>query len=126
MGEASEHLLKLPIDAIEESVDATPAVACSEEELLLVLQDLAKENFVAKVWDLGKGAEKRKKMGYPQEYLYVFKYPCKLMRRDVQESGVSFENVLIYSKVNDRKIPSKQVFIVSFHKNRSKKRERKG
>ncbi len=100
MGEASEHLLKLPIDAIEESVDATPAVACSEEELILVLQDLvkavdeksyipqtptaenpalsddyvfytsdenrilkdlSKENFVAKVRDLGKGAEKRKK-----------------------------------------------------------------
>lgn len=165
MGEASEHLWKLPIDAIEESVDATPAVVCSDEELLLVLQDLAKavdeksyipqtptaenpalsddyvfytsdenrilkdlskENFVAKIQDLGKGAEKRKKMGYPQEYLYVFKYPCKLLRRDVQESGVSFENVLIYIKVNDRKIPSKQVFIVSFHKNRSKKRERKG
>lgn len=100
MGEASEHLLKLPIDAIEESVDATPAVACSEEELILVLQDLvkavdeksyipqtptaenpalsddyvfytsdenrilkdlSKENFVAKVRDLGKGAEKREK-----------------------------------------------------------------
>ena len=161
MKETSEHLRKLPIDAIEESVDATPAVACGEGELLLVLQDLAKavddgtyipqtpttdnsalsddyvfntsdenailkdlskENFVAKVRDVGKGAEKRKKMGYPQEYLYIFKYPCKLMRRDAEESGMSSENVLIYIKVNDRKIPEEKVFIVSFHKNRPKKR----
>ncbi|MBQ9768037.1 MAG: hypothetical protein IJW37_08040 [Lachnospiraceae bacterium] len=161
MGETLEHLRKLPIDAIEESVDATPAVACSEDELLHVLQDLAKavdektyipqtptvenpalsddyvfntsdenmilkdlskENFVAKVRDVGKGAEKRKKMGYPQEYLYIFKYPCKLIRRDSQESVVSSENVLIYIKVNDRKIPDEKVFVVSFHKNRPKKR----
>lgn len=161
MGETTEHLRKLPIDAIEESVDATPAVACGEDELLHVLQDLAKavdektyipqtptadnpalsddyvfntsdenvilkdlskENFVAKVRDVGKGAEKRKKMGYPQEYLYIFKYPCKLMRRDAEESGVSYENVLIYIKVNDRKIPDEKVFIVSFHKNRPKNR----
>lgn len=49
MGEASEHLLKLSIDAIEESDENR------------ILKDLSKENFVAKVRDLGKGAEKREK-----------------------------------------------------------------
>jgi len=40
------------------------------------------------------------------------------MRRDaaIDES----EDVLIYIKINNRKVPYKKVFIVSFHKNRSK------
>ena len=35
-----------------------------------------------------------------------------------KESGILSENVLIYIKINDRKIPYKKVFIISFHKNR--------
>lgn len=87
----------------------------------LVLKDLTKENFVGKVKDLSRGAAKRKSRGLPQEYLYVFKYPCKLLRRDELESGPVSENVLIYIKINDRKTPYKKVFVVSFHKNRAKK-----
>ena len=88
------------------------------EDEKLVLKDLTKLNFVGKIKDVGKGAKKRLEKGLPQEYLYVFKYPCKLARRDVQESGINLDNVLIYIKINDRKIPNKKVFIVSFHKNR--------
>lgn len=88
----------------------------------LVLKDLTKEIFVGKIKDLSKGAAKRKENGYPPEYLHVFKYPCEMRRRDAQESGVISEKVLIYIKVNDRKIPSKRVFIISFHKNKPKKR----
>lgn len=160
MGEdKSEHVVKLPIDTIDEPVDATPQVSCSTNELIgvlldlskavdeksyipqtptkenpalsddyvfdasdenRILKDLGKENFVGKVLDLSKGAEKRKQNGYPQEYLYVFKYPCKLMRRDAEESGITSEQILIYIKINDRKIPYKKVFVVSFHKNRPK------
>lgn len=77
-----------------------------------VLKDLEEDNFVAKIKDISKGAERRR------QYLYVFKYACKLMRRDaaIDES----EDVLIYIKINNRKVPYKKVFIVSFHKNRSK------
>lgn len=63
---------------------------------------------------------KKKEKGLPQEYLYVFKYPCKLNRRDAQESGIISENLLIYIKINNRKIPHEKLFIVSFHKNRPK------
>ncbi|MGN1085305.1 MAG: hypothetical protein ACI4QX_09880 [Lachnospiraceae bacterium] len=159
MEATTEHFRKLPIDAIDEYVEAAPIIFCSDDELLTVLQDLSKavdektyipqtpteenpalsddyvfdtsdenkilkdlskENFVAKVLDLSKGAAKRKKLGYPQEYLFIFKYPCKLMRRDAEESGMTSEHVLIYIKVNDRKIPYEKVFVVSFHKNRPK------
>ena len=159
--EKTEHVVKLPIDAIDEPVEATPQVPCSLNELINVLQDLSKavdeksyipqtpttdnpalsddyvfdtsdenkilkdlknENFVGKVLDLSKGAEKRRQKGFPQEYLYVFKYPCKLMRRDAEESGISYEQILIYIKVNNRKIPHKKVIVVSFHKNRPKVR----
>lgn len=159
MKETTGHFRKLPIDAIDESVEGTPAVDCTDDELLTVLQDLSKavdektyipqtpteenpalsddyvfdtsdenmilkdlskENFVAKVLDVSKGAARRKRLGYPQEYLYIFKYPCKLMRRDAQESGLTYENVLIYIKVNDRKVPDEKVFVVSFHRNRPK------
>lgn len=61
----------------------------------LVLKDLTKENFVGKVKDLSKGSAKRREKGYPQEYLYVFKYPCRMLRRDAQESAIISENVLI-------------------------------
>lgn len=86
-----------------------------------ILKDLTKVNFVGKIKDVGKGAKKRLAQGYPQEYLYVFKYPCKLERRDAQESGTVSENVLIYIKINNRKVPYEKVFIVSFHKNRPKR-----
>lgn len=85
-----------------------------------ILMDLTEINFVGKIKDVGKGAKKRLEKGLPQEYLYVFKYPCKLKRRDADYSGITNDNVLIYIKINDRKIPYKKVFIISFHKNRIK------
>lgn len=84
----------------------------------LVLKDLKEDNFVAKIIDVSKGAERRRQKGLPQEYLYVFKYACKLMRRDATIDEL--EDVLIYIKINNRKIPYKKVYIVSFHKNRPK------
>lgn len=84
----------------------------------LILKDLSVENHVAKIKDLSKGALRRKCEGLPQEYLHVFQYSCNLKRRDAQESGISSEDILIYIKVNDRKIPYKKVFIISFHKNK--------
>ena len=89
-----------------------------KEDEKLVLKDLTMSNFVGKVKDVGKGAKKRKREGLPQEYLYVFRYPCELHRIDAEISGVVKENVLIYIKINDRKIPNEIVFIVSFHKNK--------
>lgn len=151
------HLVKLPLDAIKENVQAEPRVAYSEDEIEqvlsdlydavnrknyipqtptkdnpalsddyifdsndenLVLKDLKRENFVGKIKDLSKGAAKRRARGLPEEYLYVFKYACKLMRRDAQSSGVDDEDILIYIKVNDRKTPYERVFVISFHKNR--------
>ena len=85
-----------------------------------ILKDLQKENFVGKVKDLSKGAKKRREKGYPDEYLYVFKYGCKLTKRICEEEKIVQENVLIYIKVNDRKVPYKSVIIVSFHKNKRK------
>ncbi len=83
-----------------------------------ILKDLSYRDFVGKIKDVGKGAKKRLCRGLPQEYLYVFQYPCRLMRRDWEESGNRYDNVLIYIKVNCRTIPHKKVFIISFHKNR--------
>ena len=154
------NLVKLPLSAISESVEAEPRVAYSEDEISevlrdlyaavdkktyipqtptadnpalsddyifdtndenLVLKDLKRENFVGKIKDLSKGAAKRKANGFPEEYLYVFKYACKLMRRDAHSSGVENEEVLIYIKINDRKTPYDKVFVISFHKNKPKK-----
>ena len=91
----------------------------SEEENI-ILKDLKEANFVGKIKDVGKGAKKRLEKGLPQEYLYVFKYPCELRRRDADDSGIVKEKLIIYIKINNRKIPYKKVFIVSFHKNRVK------
>lgn len=88
------------------------------EDENLVLNDLKESNFVGKIKDVGKGAKKRVAKGLSQEYLYVFKYPCKLQRRDAEHSGITNEDVLIYIKINNRKTPYKKVFIISFHKNR--------
>lgn len=138
------HLVKLPINAIDEDISVEPIVQCPKSELLIVLQDLKfavnrmdyvsatpteenpalsddyifdtgdqniilndlnEVNFVGKIKDIGKGAKKRLAKGLPQEYLYVFKYPCRLQRRDADYSGIDNENVLIYIKINDRKIP---------------------
>lgn len=90
------------------------------EDENLILKDLKEENFVGKIKDLSKGATKRRERGLPQEYLYVFQYPCKLLRRDAQECGIVSENVLIYIKINNRKTPYRKVIIISFHKNRQK------
>ena len=89
------------------------------EDQNMILKDLSMVNFVGKIKDLGKGAIKRIQQGFPQEYLYVFQYPCKLMRRDAQSSGCIADDVLIYIKINDRQIPYKKVIIISFHKNRT-------
>lgn len=89
-------------------------------DMNLVLKDLKRDNFVGKIRDLSKGAAKRRESGYPDEYLYVFKYACKLQRRDAYISSVDDEDVLIYIKINDRKIPYQRVFVISFHKNRFK------
>lgn len=86
----------------------------------IILKDLTTKNFVGKIKDVGKGAKRRLNEGLPQEYLYVFKYPCRLERRDAQDSGTVSDNVLIYIKINDRHVPDKKLFIVSFHKNRPK------
>lgn len=151
-----QHFIKLQINTIKENVDAEPKVACTDEELQqlinevhdaiandeyvpstptednpalsddyvfdlkdekTVLKDLSRENFVGKVKDVGKGAKKRLQRGLPQEYLYVFKYACRLIVRK-PDNGCEYEDVLIYIKINSRKVPYQKVFIVSFHKNR--------
>lgn len=128
------HLVKLPLDAINEPVEAEPRVAYSEAEIRevlddlyaavdkktyipqtptadnpalsddyifdtndenLVLKDLKRDNFVGKIKDLSKGSAKRKAKGLPEEYLYVFKYACKLMRRDAQSSALETEDIII-------------------------------
>ena len=110
----------VPQTPTEENPALSDDYVFDTEDENLILKDLSPENFVGKVKDLSKGAEKRRIKGFPQEYLYVFQYPCKLFRRDAQESGIFSENILIYVKVNNRKIPFEKVFIVSFHKNRPK------
>ena len=116
-------------EAVKENVYISPTPtsenpALSDEYVFdtgdqnLILMDLKREHFVGKILDLSRGAARRRTQGYPQEYLYVFEYACKLLRRDVYTSGVVSENVLIYIKVNDRKIPYRKVFIISFHKNK--------
>ena len=156
-----KHVLKIPIESIEENVIAEPRIPCSEEEVQEVLQDLYLavdnktyipavsteenpalsdyyvfniddehevlkdlriENLVGKVKDLSKGAKKRRERGLPQEYLYVFKYACRLMKKEMDDTSSEpmLENVLIYIKINDRKIPEEKVIVVSFHKNNSK------
>lgn len=65
------------------------------EDENLILKDLKVENFVGKIKDLSKGATKRKEQGLPQEYLYVFQYPCRLRRKDAEESGIELEDVLL-------------------------------
>ena len=82
-----------------------------------ILKDLSKENFVGKIKDLSKGSLKRKEKGFPDEYLYVFKYACKVFRKE-DINKTSQEKIMIYIKINDRKIPNNVLIVVSFHKNR--------
>ena len=82
-----------------------------------ILKDLSKENFVGKIKDLSKGSLKRKEKGYPDEYLYVFKFACKVFRKeDIKKT--SQEKIMISIKINDRKIPNNDLIVVSFHRNR--------
>ena len=53
-----------------------------------VLKDLEEDNFVAKIKDISKGAERRRQKGLPQEYLYVFKYACKYLHLTQRLSAV--------------------------------------
>ena len=82
-----------------------------------ILLDLQETDFVGKIVDVGKRAKKRLEKGLPQEYLFVFQYPCELKRRDAEESGIEEERILIYIKINHRKVPYNRVFIISFHEN---------
>lgn len=108
----------IPQTATRDNPSLSDDYIFNDNDESLILLDLTKANFVAKIKDIGKGAKNRIKQGLPQEYLYVFKYPCKLARRDAQESGIDSDRVLIYIKINVRKVPYKKVFIISFHKNR--------
>lgn len=110
----------IPPTPTEENPALSDDYIFDTEDVNLILQDLNCDNFVAKILDLSKGAKKRKAKGYPQEYLYVFKYACRLSRLDVNTSGVEYDKVLIYIKINSRKIPINKVYIVSFHKNNVK------
>ena len=82
-----------------------------------ILMDLNEENFVGKVKDMSKGGKHREKRGFPPEFPYVFKYYCKLIRRD-SGAKIARDNVLIYIKINNRVVPNHIVFVISFHKNR--------
>lgn len=158
-GDKPKHYRKIPLDEIDEEVEAEPQVECQNaevEEMLrdlfralkedtcifpratdknpslsddyvfdkedqtMILEDLKIENFVAKIQDLGKGAKIRIAKGLPQEYLYVFRYACRLYKRESIEGKYDFEKVLLYIKINNRKNPRKVVFVVSFHKNRKR------
>ena len=90
------------------------------EDQDLILENLNQQNFVGKIKDLSKGALKRRALGFPEEYLYVFRFDSKLTRRDSKENSDTSENVLIYIKINDRKIPYNKIFVVSFHKNNTR------
>ncbi len=85
-----------------------------------VIKDLKVENFIAKIEDIGKGAEKRKAKGLPKEFLYVFAYPCELVYRLEVDNKIVKKELIIYIKINDRKEPIKQVIVVSFHENHPK------
>lgn len=127
-----EMVLRNLVNAVvEESyITATPTVdnpALSDdyvfdsEDKKTILKSIGIQHFVGKIVDVGKGAVKRRKKGFPQEYLYVFQYPCRLCRRDAQEGDILSEDVLIYIKINNRKIPYEKVIVISFHKNRPRK-----
>ena len=127
-----EMVLRDLVNAVTEEsyITATPTVdnpALSDdyvfdsEDEKLILKSIGRQHFVGKIVDVGKGAVKRRKKGFPQEYLYVFQYPCRLYRRDAQESGILAEDILIYIKINNRKITYEKVIVISFNKNRPRK-----
>lgn len=89
----------------------------NKKEQDFILKDLTYSNFVAKIKNLNENSKARKLKGYPDEYLYVFKYPCEIYKRD--DIKLLFpQKVMIYIKINNRKIPNKIVIVVSFHENR--------
>lgn len=108
----------IPATPTEENPALSEDYIFDMEDEKAILRELDSEHFVGKIKDVGKGARNRKKRGLPQEYLYVFQYSCRLCRRDAQESGILTEDILIYIKLNNRKTPYEQVFVISFHKNR--------
>ena len=87
------------------------------EDMEGILLDLKEENFVDKVRDMSEGGRRRVRKGFPPEFPFVFKYYCKLIRRDSGEKIIR-DNVLIYIKINIRTVPNHIVFVISFHKNR--------
>ena len=117
---AVEKEIYIPATSTKDTPALSDMYLFDEEDEKLILKNLELSNFVDKIVDVGKGAKKRMKNGFPQDYLYVFKYACVLSRRDVEIDGVAQENVLIYIKINDRKVPDHVVYIVSFHKNKPK------
>jgi hypothetical protein len=118
------HLVKLPLDAINEAVEAEPRVAYSEAEIAEVLADLHnavdKKTYVPQTPTTENPALSDDYVFDTNDQNLVFKYACKLLRRDAQSSDVDDEDILIYIKVNDRKTPFEKVFVISFHKNRPK------
>ena len=110
----------IPATPTEDNPPLSDAYIFDKTDEKLILKDLALKNFVGKIKDVGKGAKRRLSKGLPQEYLYVFQYACELIRRDADISGIVKECVLIYIKINDRKVPDHVVFVVSFHKNQLK------
>lgn len=108
----------IPATPTEENPALSEDYVFDTEDEKAILRELDQEHFVGKIKDVGKGARNRRKRGLPQEYLYVFQYSCRLCRRDAQENGILTEDILIYIKINNRKAPCEQVFVISFHKNR--------
>ncbi len=123
LGSAVDDESYIPATPTEENPPLSDDYIFDKTDEKLILKDLALKNFVGKIKDVGKGAKKRLSRGLPQEYLYVFQYACELIRRDADISGIAKECVLIYVKINDRKVPDHVVFVVSFHKNQLKSKE---
>lgn len=108
----------IPATPTKENLALSEDYVFDTEDEKLILRELDLEHFVGKIKDVGKGARNRRKRGLPQEYLYVFQYSCRLCKRDAQESGILTEDILVYIKINNRKTPYEQVFVISFHKNK--------
>jgi hypothetical protein len=130
--EMEKQMLLADIHEAAETGDYKPALPTEDNPSLArdyifdsndeanILKDLKAENFIAKVKDKSKGAKKRKAKGLPEEFLYVFAYPCELDCRSEEDGKTSKKELIIYIKINDRREPIKQVIVVSFHENHSR------
>lgn len=119
--EAVDNENYIPQKATEKNPALSDEYIFETQDQNQILKNLKVKNLVGKVKDKGEGAKKRETKGFPPEFLYVFKYACILKRRDADITGNEQENVLVYIKINARKIPRDVMIIVSFHKNHAKK-----